>query len=74
MHTITIAGVHDVPIEITGGLRIDRHDIRSTHEEADILIAQHAISVSLLSKYVRVVCDDTDVFVLLVHSYNSRCK
>ena len=25
-HTITIAGVHDVPVEITGGLRIDRHD------------------------------------------------
>ena len=25
-------------------------------------------------KYVRVVCDDRDVFVLLVHYYNSRCK
>ena len=63
-----------MPVEITGGLRIDRHDIRSTHEEADILIAQHAISLSLLGKYVRGVCDDTSVFVLLVHYYNSRCK
>ena len=25
MHTFTIAGVRDVPVEITGGLRIDRH-------------------------------------------------
>ena len=25
-HTLTIAGVRDVPVEITGGLRIDRHD------------------------------------------------
>ena len=25
-HTNTIAGVHDVPVEITGGLRIDRYD------------------------------------------------
>ena len=37
-HTPTIAGVHDVPVEITGGLMIDRHDLRSTYEEADIQI------------------------------------
>ena len=60
-HTLAIAGVRDVRVEITGGLRIDRHDLRFTHEEADILIAQHAISLSLLGKSVRVVCNDTDV-------------
>ena len=58
----------------TGGLRIDRHGLYSTHEAADILIAQHAISYLLLGKYVRVVCDDRDVFVLLVHYYNSRYR
>ena len=58
-HTLTIAGVRDVTVEISGGLRIYRHDLRSIHEEADILIAQHAISLSLLGKSV--VCDDTDV-------------
>ena len=73
-HTLTIAGVRDVPVEITGGLMIDRHDLRSTHEEADILIAQHAISLSLLCNSVRVVCDETDVFVILIPYYNSRCK
>ena len=56
------------------GVKIDRHDLRSTHEEADILIIQHAISSSLSGKSVRVVCDDTDVFILLVHFYNSKCK
>ena len=71
---LTIAGVRDVQVKITGGLRIDRHDIRSTHEEEDILIAQHSISLSLLGKSVRVVCDDIDVLVLLVHSNSSRCK
>jgi len=55
-------------------VRIDRRDLCSTHEEADILITEHAISLSLLGKSVRVVCDDTDVFVLLVHFYNSKCK
>ena len=74
-HTPTNAGVSDVPVEITGGLRIDRHDLRSTHEEADILIAQHASSsLSLSGKSVRVVCDDTYVFVPLVHYHNSRRK
>ena len=72
-HTLAIADVRDVPVERSGDLRIDRHDLRSIHEEADILIAQHAISLSLLGKSVRVVYDDTDVFVLLVHYYNSRC-
>ena len=47
-HIIAIAGVRDVPVQITGGLRIDRHDLRSTHEEVDIPIAQHAnFSISL---------------------------
>ena len=49
-HTLTIAGIRDVPVEITGGLRIDRHDLRSTHEEGDIPIAQHAISLPLTGK------------------------
>ena len=60
---------------MTGGLWIDRHDIRSIHEDVDILIEQHAIiSLSLLCKTVHIVCDDTIVFVQLVHYYNSRCK
>jgi len=72
-YTLTIAGVSDVPVEIVGGVRIDRQDLRSTHEEADIIIAQHAISSALLDKSVRVVCEDTDVFVLLVHFYHIKC-
>ncbi len=73
-HTLTVAGITDVPVEMVAGVKIDRHDLCSTHEEADILITQHAISSSLSGKSVRVVCDDTDVFVLLVHFYNSKCK
>ena len=73
-HTLTLAGVGDVPFEISGGVKIDRHDLRSKHEEADFLITQHAISSSLLGKSVGIVCDDTDVFALLVHFYNKECK
>ena len=37
-HTLTIAGVSNVPLEILGGVRIDQHDLCSTHEETDIII------------------------------------
>ena len=53
---------------------IDRHHLRCTLVEADILIEQHAISLSLFGKYVCIVCEDKDMFVLLVHYYNSRCN
>ena len=66
-HSLTIAGVCDCPLEITNGVKIERRDLCSSHEEADIIITQHAIASSLLGKSVHVVCDDTDVFALLVH-------
>ena len=59
-HTLTTAGVSDVPVEIVVGVRIGRHDLCSIHEEADIVITQHAISCSLSGNCVRVVCDETD--------------
>ena len=73
-HSLTIAGVCNSPLEITNGLKIERHDLSSSHEEADIIIAQHAIASSLLDKSVHVVCDDTDVLALLIHFYHSHCK
>ena len=42
-HTLTIAGVENYPIEINKGVKIDRRDIPSEHEEADPIIAQRAI-------------------------------
>ena len=60
-HTLTTAGVSDVSVEIVGGVRIDRHDLCSIHEEADIVITQHVISCSLSGNCFRVVCDETDI-------------
>ena len=62
-HGLILAGVTNVPIEIVNGMRIDRQDLRSSHEEADTIITQHAIATSMQNKSVCVVCDDTDVFV-----------
>ncbi len=72
-HLLVLAGIEDVPMDIFKGVCIARPDIQSSHEEADNIIVQHAIGASLLIKPVKVVCDDTDVFVLLVHFYNRYC-
>ena len=67
-------GVTDVPVQITHDLKINRRDLSSLHEEADVIIAQLAVAMSLEDKSVRVVCDDTDFFVLLEHFHNRRCS
>ena len=52
-----------------------RDDLRTTHEEADdIIIVQQMVNLSqhgCLS--IKVIGDDTDVFVLLMHFYNEQC-
>ena len=73
-HALTIADVSYVPAEIVGSVRIDQNELCSTHEVADFVITQHAISCSLSGKCVRVVCDDADFFVLLVHFYHIKCR
>ena len=68
-NSLTIAGVDDVPVEITMGTCIERTDLTSSHEEADPIIVQHAISRCMQGDNVRVISDDTDVFLLLLHFY-----
>ena len=67
-----------VPFEINKGMIIQRSDLRTTHEEADVIIIQQLLSVVGLGvKSVKIICDDTDVFVLLVHYYiqeNLTCE
>ena len=63
-HTLTLAGIDDAPIEITNGVKIIRHDISSSHEEAGLIIAQHAIIANINNQSVGVVSDDTDVLTL----------
>lgn len=73
-HSLTIAGVEDVPIEIMNGVKTERRDLTSSHEEADSIIVQHAIAHCQSHECVRVISDDTDVFALLLYFYVSqRC-
>ena len=49
---------------------IQRKDLENHHEEADVIIVNQAVhSARCGSSAIRVVSDDTDVFVLLCHFY-----
>ena len=63
-NNLIIAGVTGVPVQITHDSEITRRDPSSSHEEANVIIAQLAVAMSLEDKKVCVVCDDTDVFAL----------
>ena len=65
--------LHNVSVQITPDLKINCRDLSSSHVEADVIIAQLAAAMSLEDKSVCVVCDDTDVFVLLIHFSNRMC-
>jgi len=49
---------------------LQRVDLRTTHEEADVIIVQRVVKLAEDGvSSMKVICDDTDVFVLLIHYY-----
>ena len=67
---LVVTGEDAVPVEITSVARIHREDLRTTHEEADNILAQQMVhAASQTDSCVSVISDDTDVFVLLLYHY-----
>lgn len=42
-HSLTLAGVDEVPVEMLMGARLQHTDLSSSHEEADPVLVHHAI-------------------------------
>ena len=62
-----VTGHDPTPIEIYNDRVMPRDDIRTTHEEADVIIVQQMVQLGSIGvQNIRVICDDTDVFVLLL--------
>ena len=65
---LVVTGSLMIPRQVRNGMIIERTDLSTTHEEADVIIVQQAyqfiLDVSI--KSICVICDDTDVFVLLL--------
>ena len=46
--------------------------MKTNHEEADVIIVHHLVRIASGASddsYIKVVCDDADVFVPLIHFY-----
>lgn len=70
---LLVTGVEPTPIEICNGDMAERPDLHTTHEEADVIIIQKVVHMAeTRNKAIRVIADDTDVFVLLTHIYKER--
>ena len=70
---LVITSQQDEPEQLLLGTRTLRPDLRSTHEEADVIIP-HQVSAALTDgkSSIKVFCEDTDDFVLLCHCYQSN--
>ena len=71
-HRLVVTGDDAVPTQVSKGRKIPRLDIATTQKEADIIIMQQAIHLAKEDGVSRVcvLCDDTDVFALLVYFFS----
>ena len=70
---LIVTGDDPTPMEITRNAKIPRGDLKTTHEEADNIIAQQMTFVAKHSTGgISVISDDTDVFVLLLYLYKKH--
>ena len=65
---LVVTGSNPVPQEISMGLVIPRDDLKTSHEEADVIMPQQMV-VLAIKVTSEVISDDTDVFILLVYYY-----
>jgi len=73
-HSLVVTGSNTTPQEVSLGVLIQRGDLTTSHEEADVVMVQQAVALANQGiNCMKVICDDTDVFVLLVHYYH-HCK
>ncbi len=70
---LVVTSENPVPNDICNGRNFVSDDLHTTHKEADIIIVQQMVNLSehgCIS--IKVICDDTDVFVLLMYFYNEK--
>ena len=69
-HKLVITGQDPCPVEIFHGICIQRHDLSTNHEEADVIVASQAIyAAEVEKKTVGVMADDTDIYILLLFHF-----
>ena len=68
-----ITSKEDIPEQLHFGKRSERRDLLTTQEEADVIIPHQVMTAIADDKTsIKVLCEDTDVMVLLCHSYYTK--
>ena len=71
--TLLVTGAKPTPLEISGGGVTERMQLKTTHEEADVIVVQQAIRLASFGKQsIHIVADDTDIFTLLLHYFKAQ--
>ena len=70
-NTLIVTGQDNISIQTEHGIEILRRDMETTYEEADAIIPQqiHMAKQSRKVQNFKVICDGTDIFVLLLYYY-----
>ena len=70
---LIVTGLDPLPFEVCRGNVRDRLDLKNFQEEADtIIVAQMLSMVNEGYRQIQVICEDTDVFVILLHHYHQQ--
>jgi hypothetical protein len=65
---LIITGPSHIAIDLHRSYIMDHVDLRTTHEKADVNIPRQVVqAIEEGAVYIKVICDDNDVFVLLLH-------
>ena len=68
--SLVITGRSPVQMEVRSDALVQRFDLKTTHEEADVIIPQQVVALADMGcKTINVICDDTYVFLLIAHYF-----
>ena len=72
-NSFVVTGKTPIPTEVCSGLQILRSDLKTMHEEADVIIPNQVVYLAYLGCCrIKVISDYMNVFVHLVHYYTDK--
>ena len=70
--SLVVTGIADTPDEVRQGIQIERSDLHTTHEEADIILPHQFVQfASNTKKILKVISNNPDVLVLITYHYHA---
>ena len=68
--SLVISGRYPVPMEVRTKALVQRIDLKTTHEEADVIIPLQVVALADMGcKRINVICDDKYVFVIIAYFF-----